>query len=73
MIDQPRRLMFIGSPFVRSVEECNSAGVKISQISNYDVTREFILKGYRDSDARITKYKEASGKVNRDTIMMNKE
>lgn len=71
MIDGPRRLMFVGSPFVRSVAECDFAGVKISQISNYDVTREFILKGYNDSDEKLTKYKEA-GDSSRATLMMSK-
>jgi len=42
---EPRRLLFIGSPYVRGIDECVEARLKISQISEYDVTREFMLAG----------------------------
>lgn len=49
-LEQPRRLVFIGSPYVRNVEECIRAGLKISQICEYDVTREFIFMGGWDTE-----------------------
>ena len=44
-MNEPRRLLFIGSPHVRNIDECCEAGLKVSQISEYDATREFIFDG----------------------------
>ena len=55
-LNEPRRLMFIGSPHVRNVEDCIRAGLKISQICEYDVTREFIFMGGWDTNREDLEY-----------------
>jgi len=55
-LNEPRRLMFVGSPHVRNVEECITAGLKISQICEYDVTREFIFTGGWDASREEQEY-----------------
>lgn len=55
MMNQPRRLMFVGSAHVRTIEECCEAGLRLSQLSEYDVTREFILMdGWESTRARLS-------------------
>ncbi|XP_067930595.1 guanylate cyclase soluble subunit beta-2-like [Watersipora subatra] len=54
MLNEPRRLLFVGSPYVRNIQECCNAGLKLSQISSYDATREFILMKTQNGTPRVT-------------------